>query len=334
MSFHSQALRLLIVEDNPGDYILIEDYLGEEVVRPAIVHATTFAQARESLSEPIAFDAILLDLSLPDNSGEALVNEIVQLAGPAPVIVLTGYANKGFSIRTLSLGVSDYLLKDELTASQLYKSIAYSMERKRIQLKLNESEENYRNLFHLSPLPMWVYDVETYRFLNVNEAAIKNYGYSREELLSMTIKDIRPPEDVPKLEEIVRTTISPGITYQGAIRHCNKKGEIRLVEIQSSAIEFEGKKARIILANDITERMNYLRAIEDKNQKLQEIAWIQSHVVRAPLARIMGLVEFIANQPATNPESAELLNYILTSANELDEVIRTIVMKTEQVENQ
>jgi PAS domain S-box-containing protein len=335
MSFYSQVLRLLVIEDNPGDFILIKDYLSKAIESPVIVRAESFDQAKELISGHIAFDAILLGLSLSDTRGEVQVHETIQLAGPTPVIALGSNTDIDFGVKTISLGVSDYLRKDEVTASDLYKSILYSIERKRTFLKQKEQVENYRGMFYLSPLPMFVFESGTFRFLAVNEATIRHYGYSREEFLSMTVKEIRPQEEIPTLEELVKTTINPGLTYQGINKHSKKNGEMILVEIQSSAIEFDGRKARLVLINDVTERMKYLQAIEDWNKKLQEIAWIQSHVVRAPLARIMGLVEFInsKSEPVEGLSNPELLNNILDSANELDEVIRAIVTKTEQVEN-
>ena len=132
---------ILIVEDNPGDFMLIQDYLCEEFTTPVIEHAKTFGAAKIKLDVSVHFDAILLDLSLPDANGKLLVTEMVRLAGTIPVIVLTGYADKDFGIKTLALGIADYLLKDELNAAQLHKSIAYSVERRRINNELKDSEK-------------------------------------------------------------------------------------------------------------------------------------------------------------------------------------------------
>lgn len=141
MSFSDNDLNIIVIEDNLGDFYIIQEFLKEEIFNCYITHITTFTEANSILLKQNEYDVILLDLSLPDKSGEALVNEIVQMAGKIPVIVLTGYSNKEFGIKTLSLGISDYLLKDDLTAPMLYKSITYSMERKRIGLQLQEAEE-------------------------------------------------------------------------------------------------------------------------------------------------------------------------------------------------
>lgn len=243
---------VLIVEDNPGDLILIESYLTEEFLQPIITNAKTFAEAKIKLANNIKYDIILLDLSLPDAGGNDLVNNMVQLAEAAPIIVLTGYLEKNFGIKTLGLGISDYLLKDELTAGQLYKSIAYSVERSRISNDLKNSEEKYRNLFSLSPIPMWVYDAESTAFLKVNEAAIKHYGYTEAEFLSMKFYDLNPGKDNIDFREKLANLLNTEGKIKMTCQHLKKDGELIDVEIQQSEIDFDDKKARLVLSDDIT----------------------------------------------------------------------------------
>lgn len=325
--------KILVIEDNPGDFALIEDFLDEQMHSPGIYHAKNFKDGKSLLiEEKLAVNVILLDLSLPDKSGENLIMEIVALSEGIPIIVLTGYPDISFSVKSLSLGVSDYLLKDELSASSLYKSILYSIERKKKSTELEESEKRYSDLFQLSPQPMWVYDLETLKFLNVNDAAIRHYGYSLEEFLAMTIRDIRPAEELPKLEEaLYQASMKPVHNYNGITRHRKKNGEIIETEILSNGIEIDGRDAIVVLINDITERLRYIEAIERQNKKLQEIAWLQSHVVRAPVARLMGIVDLIKNYQHSENEKNQLLDHILISANELDGIIRDIADKTKYI---
>lgn len=320
----------LIIEDNPGDFALIEEFLFEQIEAPVVAHASTFKQACAILftNTPL-FDIILLDLSLPDCTGISLIKEIVAIALNAPVIVLTGYADLNFGVRSLSLGVSDYLLKDELTSITLYRSIVYNLERKRTILELAESEKKYSQLFHLSPLPMFVFDWETLIFLDVNDAFIKNYGYAREEIIGLNLEKIKPCEATIMPE----TMLLNGVQYQesssGIFKHLKKNGDVIQVDIQSNFIQYKGKRAKITIATDITERLNYIQAIERQNQKLLEISWIQSHIVRAPLARIMGLVQVIKELKDDDTEKEMTLDFLLSSANELDEVIKKITDKTQ-----
>jgi PAS domain S-box-containing protein len=244
---------ILVVEDNPGDIVLIKEYLKEEFLNPVIEHATSFTAAKNKLQNNHSFGIILLDLSLPDASGELLVTEMVHLAaGHCPIIVLTGYSDKEFGIKTLALGISDYLLKDELTGAQLCKSIMYSSERGRISSELKESEEKYRNLFGMSPIPMWVYELDSLRFVKVNEAAIKHYGYSEEEFLSMTLFDIRPKEEEAVFKMAIAEIHKNNTAQKAEYRHLKKNGEIIDVEVHGSEIYFGEKRARLVLSIDIT----------------------------------------------------------------------------------
>jgi PAS domain S-box-containing protein len=204
-------------------------------------------------------------------------------------------------------------------------------QRKKTLSALEESERNYSGLFHLSPLPMWVFDLETLRFLDVNEAALRGYGYSLSEFLAMTIKEIRPQEDWQRLDEILATenTVGQKLVGQGIFRHKKKDGKLIQVDIQSNLIRYQGKQAKIVIASDMTERFDYTHAIERQNIKLREIAWIQSHVVRAPLARIMGIIPMIRDIDTYVEERVIMLEYLLIAANELDDAIKNISDRTQ-----
>ncbi|PAU92743.1 hypothetical protein CK503_15375 [Aliifodinibius salipaludis] len=256
MSTLLKEINILVIEDNHGDFVLIQEYVHEEAVHLEITHVSTFSEAKDILEGSDLFDIILLDLTLPDASGESLVNDIVKLSGDIPVIVLTGYKNKDFGIKTLGLGVADYLLKDELTPFILSKSISYSIERNRINHSLRQSERQYRELFDLSPLPKWIYDIQTLQYIDVNQNAIDHYGYSREEFLSMTIKDIRPKNEIPHLEHTLENSLSAeGIHESGIHTHQKKDGTKIQVNIRSTHVTFNGQKAKMVVANDITDRL-------------------------------------------------------------------------------
>jgi len=140
-------------------------------------------------------------------------------------------------------------------------------ERARLHETLRESEERYRLLFESNPHPMWVYDTETLRFLTVNAAALREYGYSREEFLGMTLRDIRPAEDVPALLEHVDAA-PDAIESSAGWRHLRKDKSLMAVEIISHPLRFLGRPARLVLAWDVTERK---RAGEDLRRAHDEL---------------------------------------------------------------
>jgi PAS domain S-box-containing protein len=141
-------------------------------------------------------------------------------------------------------------------------------ERQRAEEILQASERNYRLLFESNPHPMWAFDVATLRFLAVNDAAVRSYGYSRDEFLAMTIEEIRPAEDIPLLRDVVDVAENRGLNAATIWRHQRRDGSIIEVEITSHAHEFEGKAARVVLALDVSE----LRASEARYRDLFENA--------------------------------------------------------------
>jgi len=122
---------------------------------------------------------------------------------------------------------------------------------KQTELSLKSNEEKYRFIFENSPQPMWIYDTETLAFLEVNHAAEAHYGYSKDEFLKMTLRDIRPPEDIPLLLENVKNTFDP-LNNAGHWRHRKKNGEIIQVEIISHWVQYHGKPGRHVLIHDVT----------------------------------------------------------------------------------
>lgn len=127
-----------------------------------------------------------------------------------------------------------------------------------------ESEAHYRELFNAVPMPLWVFHVDTWKVLAVNDAAIEHYGYSREEFLSLTIDQLRPPDEVPRLREVL-SNARPALASGGRWRHCTKDGRIIFVDVITHAITYQDQPARIIVARDVTEQ---LRATDSARRML------------------------------------------------------------------
>src|SRR6266446_2620218 len=141
------------------------------------------------------------------------------------------------------------------------------------------SEASYRLLFDNNPQPMWVYDRETLAFLAVNDAAVGHYGYAREEFLGMTIKDIRPPEDVAALlDNVAHTTavLDPADTW----RHRKRDGTIIEVEITSHSLTFAGCAARLVRADGVSERRHAALALAERTRGLEAVSGVAAQVAR------------------------------------------------------
>lgn len=136
--------------------------------------------------------------------------------------------------------------------------------RRQQQAKLEQAEQQFRQLFDLNPLPFWVFDVQTLRFLAVNETAVRNYGYRKDEFLAMSILDIRPQAD----HDAVRAAVAAHDEHDDRVwTHLTRDGQALSVRVHTSSIEFAGRAARLVLAEDVTERVAYER----------DLAWRASH---------------------------------------------------------
>src|SRR5713226_644884 len=169
--------------------------------------------------------------------------------------------------QSLEQRVAERTIQLTTANDELQKEIAEGMV---VDAALRDSEARYRLMFDSNPLPLWVYDLETLSFLAVNNAAVHHYGYSSEEFLAMTVRDIRPSEDVPALLDTV-AKLSEGLDNTGKWRHRKKDGSIIDVEITSHRLEFGGRLARIVLAVDITERESAEKALQESQQWLTAV---------------------------------------------------------------
>lgn len=135
-------------------------------------------------------------------------------------------------------------------------------ERKKAEEDLRESEKKYRILFAENPQPMFIFDMETLKFIEVNQAAINHYDYSREEFMSMTMADIRPEMEIQDLlENIEKSRQNSSLTLEAL--HRKKNGESIFVEINSFSIKYDGKSARHVLVKDITQQKQVKDALRN-----------------------------------------------------------------------
>jgi two-component system cell cycle sensor histidine kinase/response regulator CckA len=185
---------------------------------------------------------------------------------------------------------------------------AYAVER-----RLAQNEAGFRLLFMNNPQPMWVFDAETKFFLEVNNAAVEHYGYSREEFLGMRITDIRPPEDVPRLLADTQKAFG-GLRHAGVWRHVLKSGRVIDVEIASDHLTFSGQQAVLVVSRDITERKRAIEALQQAEQKYRRM--FEEAIVGIYQSAPSGI--FLS----ANPALAQMLGY--ASPEELIESIRDI----------
>jgi PAS domain S-box-containing protein len=251
----NRKLQILHLEDDPDFAELVHSLFAQDGLAVEIKCVGDRA-AFEAALDTGAFDAIVSDYHLPSFSGlDALA--IVRKKNPhIPFILVSGTIGEQAAIESLKAGATDYLLKQQpdRLASAVRRAVQEAEERAKLraaETELRHSEEQYRILFHGNPNPMWVFDLETQGFLEVNEAAVQHYGYSREEFLTKTLVDIRltEPDGQPK-------NLSPGPADQSIVwRHRRRDGSLIDVEVVWSPIVFGERLAALTMATDVTERL-------------------------------------------------------------------------------
>jgi two-component system, sensor histidine kinase and response regulator len=210
------------------------------------------------------------DVGVDENFPRASAAKRVGLHGAFSFPILTGNEVSGvieFFSHEIRQPDEELLRMFAVLGSQL----SQFFERKRAEEALRESEARYRRLFEANPLPMWVYDLETLSFLEINDAAISHYGYRREEFLSMTISDIRPTADTPRLLANVVRPADQAVENAGVWRHRKKDGSLIDVEITSHVLDYGGRRAKFVSAFDITERKAADKALQEAEEKYRSI---------------------------------------------------------------
>lgn len=267
MEINALEYTVLVVEDNLGDFVLIQDYLEEHQPTPIILRATTFAEAVSILENTsYKIDVILLDLSLPDKSGENLIEEILFRSKNVPVIVLTGYSDEGFAVKSLSLGIADYILKDELTAISINKSIIYGIERMKSLAKIKTSEKRYSDLFQFTPFPIFICEKDSFKIIQANDKALKQYGYSENELIDMPFCKLFANENEMKKFKKYLSIENNNFQFSDAKEFKQKNAMSKIIDVEIIVNEIqleEEKKYFSIIINDITDKKQF----EDKLTK-------------------------------------------------------------------
>jgi PAS domain S-box-containing protein len=173
-------------------------------------------------------------------------------------------------------------------------------DRVKAENELKTSEENYRYLFENNPHPMWIYDLSNFKFLAVNNTAIQKYGYSKDEFLSMTLYDIRPEYEWNKLKDSLTDELDE-IQKSGPWKHKLKTGKIILVNIISHRIDFQGIEARLVIADDVTEKIKAEQSLIESEKKLR--TFLDTSIEGICAADKNDIITFV------NPRFAKLLEY-------------------------
>lgn len=270
----THPLRILHLEDLPEDADFVSRALKKAGIEFEILHAEDKNEFIKALQE-FSPDVILSDHSLPSfDSREAL--KIVKEMGLAiPFILVTATVSEEYAVSIIREGASDYILKDRL--QRLPNAISGALEKYKLEQARNEanetlriSERKYKLLFESNPMPMWMVSKSTLDIIAVNKSAINHYGYTREEFLKLNARDLRPEEDIEKYVEAARRENS-GMQRSGVWRHKKKDGSIIMVDIIADDLVYENNPVRLVLANDITEKLRAEAEVNEQRERQQKL---------------------------------------------------------------
>ena len=329
----SATLAVLLLEDNPVDAELAIRKLksaGFQITVDGVRNAQEF-QAR---AQQKSYDIILGDYRIPGWTGLEAVKWLRASGITTPFILVTGTLGDELAIECLKSGVNDYVLKDNLerlpvAIRRALAEQALREQRDLAESELRKSEEQYRMLFQANPLPMWVFDTETLGFLAVNDAALHHYGYTLSEFFSMTLKDIRPPEELPRFLHDIQLDQTRGFrdSYGEPSKHRKKDGTVIEVEISAHPIRFRAVPAQLVMVNDVTERKK-LEAQFLQAQKMEAIGRLAGGVAHDfnNLLMIINSYAHLTREQLGDPEkSGRYLNQIVSAVEKATLLTRQLL---------
>jgi PAS domain S-box-containing protein len=261
-------LRILHLEDNPHDADLVRITLTTDGLECELVRVDTQADFQAALDKG-GWDLILADYELPDFNGETALALAHARCPAVPFVFCLGSYHKGRAIEVLEQGATDYVLKSDLdrlayAIRRAVHTVEEQIQREQAQAALRDSENRYRLLFDHANDAIFIHD-QAGRFLEVNRAACEQLGYSRQDLLRLTVKDIDTLEFAALIPARAEQMRQHGrVVFETA--HVRRDGTVIPVEVSSCSIEFAEQPAVLSLVRDITERKR-------TEEQLRKFSW-------------------------------------------------------------
>ncbi|RJQ56741.1 MAG: response regulator [Nitrospiraceae bacterium] len=202
-----KEIKVLMIDDNPGDARLISEMLAETTPSSYLfAHSVTLADGVRALSGA-SYDAVLLDIGLPDSSGLNSVTEIKRAAPRTPVVMLTGLDDEETAVSALKLGVQDYLVKGQIDSGLLVRSLRYAIERKRVEAELQEKQHIVQRIAEATPNILYIFDIIERRLIYANSGLNLQLGHTPEGLRQMgasLLQNIIHTDDLPEVASSLR----------------------------------------------------------------------------------------------------------------------------------
>ena len=253
---------LLVILADDKKYTILSNQLSDLNYSTGAINRSLSIDHSLSI-KPDNIDVVLADINLLNPGIIATFKILQRHFKDIPVILLSDSDDRAISISAMKAGAEDLLTYAHTDAYQLDKAISFAIERKALAVKTEERLRAYNKHFDNGPIPMWIVDSATMKFLAVNNAAIQKYGYSKHEFFNMTLKDIRPKEDVePMLKKYNEQRTE--FYDVGYCRHLKKNGEVFYAHVYSHTAQYNDIEARLSFAIDVSEQV----LMEKNNAKL------------------------------------------------------------------
>jgi PAS domain S-box-containing protein len=303
----------------------------------AVFEAATGGEALELVAR-VRPQLVLLDVKLPDISGHEVCRRLKADDATMPILQISAsLASSQDRVRGLESGADAYLVKP-VEPEELIATIRALLRMREAEEARRETEQRYELLFESSSLPTWICDLESFQFLAVNQAALKHYEYSRDEFLTMSLRDIQPVEDLPAVDGDIFKVLR-AFPNASEWRHTKKGGMIIEVEVIWHELLYLGRRAALVLANDITDRKHAeeererLLDMEQKargeaeaaNRTKDEFLATVSHELRAPLNAMLGWAQILRSTRVDDKTLAHAIEIIERSARTQSRLIEDLL---------
>ena len=311
-----KAIRILLIEDNPGDARLLEEMLKEANVRFELEYIDRLSSGIAKVKS-VDFDIILLDLGLPDSRGFVTLTRLNEIRPEAPIIVLTGLADEPMGIQAVQEGAQDFLVKGQVDKNLLVRSINYAIERKKIQVALLKSEAALKEAQRVGHIGSWDWDAVTdtiwwseeyYRVYSLDpKTPTPNY---RDHLKIFT------GESAERLDVAVKKALQTGEPYEldleiaeptGPARWICVRSEVkrdaddRIVGLRGTAQDITERKKSEELIKNILEHVDEGFIIIDRDFRILSANMAYSKMIEMPLEEIIGKHCFEVSQHLSTP---------------------------------
>ena len=254
MSFQKKDINFLIIETRKSDLETTKSDLRLGFPESSIHTVSSIDEAQNHLIGTIDSNILLVDIDILTKHDK---NQLKYLGSNCnvPIILLCNASEEDFCMEILSDQIHDYIIKGDLNKNLLLKTIKNAIHKHQLEKQLEDSKTKYYNLFHSSPLPKFIYDTESLTILDLNDSFLEKYEYTKEEMLGLKTFQLILPSEKPNIEKIVERVRSQSDFSESFLKTVTKSGKIIDIIAQSNEIEFEDKKARLVLIIDVTEKL-------------------------------------------------------------------------------